>query len=139
MALPGGFLTTVVVANLFLAAFNLLPAFPMDGGRVLRAWLAKRHDYATATDKAAKVGRVFAGFFAFIAILKGAPMFLVLAAFVYLAAGAERRQAFLERDSSPLGWVFRSPTSPSDTPQPRWRDGDVIDVDVVPMPPSGRR
>ena len=139
MATPGGFFSTVVFANLFLAGFNLLPAFPMDGGRVLRAWLARRYDYATATDKAAKVGRVFAGIFALLAIIGSAPMFLVLAAFVYLAAGAERRQAFMEREGSPLGWVFRSPTTPSDAPRPRWRNGDIIDVEVVPPPPNGRR
>ena len=139
MGTPSGFLSTVVFANLFLAGFNLLPAFPMDGGRVLRAWLARRHDYATATDKAAKVGRVFAGIFAVLAIIWSAPMLLVLAAFVYLAAGAERRQAFLERDGSPLGWIFRAPSMPPTTPRPRWRDGDIIDVEVVPMPPSSRR
>lgn len=133
----GGFLTTVLVANVILAAFNLLPAFPMDGGRVLRAWLAKKHDYATATDKAAKVGRGFAGIFALYAIFNSQPMFFVLAAFIYMAAGAERRQAFLARDGVRFGsWTSRPPIDPTppSRPAPNWGDGPVIDVEVVPPP-----
>lgn len=57
-------LRSLVWANLFLGAFNLLPAYPMDGGRILRAWLSKRMEYLHATRRAVLVGQIFAmGFF----------------------------------------------------------------------------
>jgi Zn-dependent protease/predicted transcriptional regulator len=49
--------------NLFLVAVNLLPAFPLDGGRVLRAWLARRMEYRTATRRAVNLGHLFAAAF----------------------------------------------------------------------------
>ena len=125
----GGFATNIALANVFLAAFNLLPAFPMDGGRVLRAWLARRYDHATATDKAATVGRVFAGIFAVIAIAKGMTMFLILAIFVYLAAGAERRQALLDRERQRFGIPFGHGGS---------RSAPVIEVEAIPIPHPSR-
>lgn len=85
-------------ANIFLVLFNLIPAFPMDGGRVLRALLATRYSFGRATELAAMVGQAFAVFFGILGIF-GNPMLVVIAVFVFLAASAEAGHAQL-RDVS---------------------------------------
>jgi Zn-dependent protease len=86
-----GFLYQLVFVNVVLALFNMLPAFPMDGGRVLRALLAMRmSSYARATGIAARIGRVLAlGLAA--AGLYGLrnPFWALIALFVWMAAGTE--------------------------------------------------
>jgi Zn-dependent protease len=76
--------------NFFLAAFNLLPAFPMDGGRVLRAILAMRFPYEKATTIAATVGQVFAGLFVLLGIF-GNIVLILIGFFVYIAAESEKK------------------------------------------------
>ncbi len=77
--------------NPILAAFNLLPAFPMDGGRVLRSLLARKLDYAKATKIAVGFGHVFAVIFAFLALTAQPPNFILLfiALFIFVAASQE--------------------------------------------------
>ncbi|MEG6508039.1 site-2 protease family protein [Methyloligella sp. 2.7D] len=82
----------VAGANIILVLFNLIPAFPMDGGRVLRALLAMRMDQARATQMAASIGQGFAVLFGILGILYN-PMLLIIAVFVFLAASGEASQA----------------------------------------------
>jgi Zn-dependent protease len=78
--------------NLILAAFNLLPAFPMDGGRVLRSLLARRLDYRKATSIAVNIGHIFALLFVYFGLIHGHIMLMVIAVFIYMAASAEEAQ-----------------------------------------------
>ena len=80
----------LAVVNLFLAAFNMIPAFPMDGGRVLRALLAIRLDFARATEVAATIGQWVAFGLGFLGLFYN-PMLIFIAIFVYLAAASEAR------------------------------------------------
>jgi len=76
--------------NVALLLFNLLPAFPMDGGRVLRATIAMRTDYARATDIAARIGKVFALLFGLAGLfVVNNPFLVVIALFVWISAAGE--------------------------------------------------
>jgi Zn-dependent protease/CBS domain-containing protein len=80
----------LAVVNLFLAAFNMIPAFPMDGGRVLRALLALRLGFVRATEIAAMIGQWVAFALGFFGLFYN-PLLIFIAIFVYLAAASEAR------------------------------------------------
>jgi Zn-dependent protease/predicted transcriptional regulator len=84
----GSFLERLMILNLILAGFNLLPAFPMDGGRVLRAVLSMRMDRNRATQTAARVGQGLALWLGFLGLLYN-PFLIFIALFVWIGAAAE--------------------------------------------------
>ncbi|WP_226482570.1 site-2 protease family protein [Natrinema amylolyticum] len=86
----------LAITNLFLAGFNLLPAFPMDGGRIFRALLARSRPYGTATRIAARVGVIFALLFAIVGVLTFQLMLILLAFFIYGAATTESQSVLLD-------------------------------------------
>lgn len=84
----GSFPVRLLLVNLVLVGFNLLPAFPMDGGRMLRALLALRMDYVRATHVAANLGQGFALLFGLIGLFYN-PILLFIALFVWIGAAQE--------------------------------------------------
>jgi CBS domain-containing protein len=95
----GSFLFNLMSVNIFLVLFNLIPAFPMDGGRVLRSLLATRMDYVRATNIAAGVGQFVAflfgigGLTGFFGLMTPNPFLVFIALFVYIGAAQEAGMA----------------------------------------------
>jgi Zn-dependent protease/predicted transcriptional regulator len=95
-----GLLAKLLSVNIWLVLFNLIPAFPMDGGRVFRALLAMRMSYARATRIAAAAGQAIAFAFAFIGLFYN-PLLIFIALFIYL--GAAQEAAFAEMKEAARG------------------------------------
>lgn len=81
----------IFLYNILLAFFNLLPAFPLDGGRIFRALLAMRLEYVKATQIAALVGRVVAAVMGLFGILNGNFFLIFIAIFIFVGAGQEAK------------------------------------------------
>ena len=115
----GSFAERLLGANLFLAVFNMLPAFPMDGGRVLRALLAIRLDYSRATQYAANIGQAMAFLFGFLGFFSN-PLLLFIAIFIYLGAAQEANMVQMKstmsdifvKDAMVTDFVTLSPSDP---------------------------
>jgi Zn-dependent protease/CBS domain-containing protein len=83
------FLIQLLAVNVVMVVFNMIPAFPMDGGRILRSALASVMDYATATRIAAFIGQSVAVVMGIFAIYKPLPLLFIVAVFVFLGAAGE--------------------------------------------------
>ena len=86
----------LAVMNVALAVFNMLPGFPMDGGRVLRALLARDRPYARATQIAASVGKGFAVLLGLFGLLTTQWLMIGIAFFIYIGASGESQQAVMK-------------------------------------------
>ncbi|WP_146345328.1 site-2 protease family protein [Falsiphaeobacter marinintestinus] len=89
------FLQRLAMVNLFLALFNMIPAFPMDGGRVFRAVLSLFMPRVQATRAAATAGQIVAFLLGFWGLTGGNPVLVLIALFVFMAANAESQDVVM--------------------------------------------
>ncbi|MEZ5333915.1 MAG: site-2 protease family protein [Methanolobus sp.] len=87
--------------NIFLGIFNLIPAFPMDGGRILRAFLSTRMDFVKATQRAVLVGKIFAVLMGILGLLTD---FWLLLIALYIYGNASREEQLVKRKYSLYEW-----------------------------------
>lgn len=151
--ISGGFLARLLLVNVGLVVFNLIPAFPMDGGRVLRACLALLTNYQTATRLAVRVGQVAAVLLGLAGLLLlHNPLLLLVAVFVFFAAAGELRQTLRETQSAasmmdsladrPAVWNPRPQTTAGQGPvwhSPAIAPPGVVTVVVWSAPPAAQR
>lgn len=132
--------------NLSLFLFNLLPAFPMDGGRILRATLARRKGRLEATRIAARCGKICALLFALVGIwgwpgvVPPSLVLIVIAVFIYFAAGSEYRQVLMQEMPNRMPpifqWMWSNMRRQSPPPQ---QQAEPADNEVVVSPPPWQR
>jgi Zn-dependent protease len=134
---------TFLAINLLLGTFNLLPAFPMDGGRILRAFLGRTRDWVRATELAVKVGRVLAVLMVVVGIVfsRGAMMLPLVGLFVWFAGARELWAVRMRHGRLPFGPLAGQPFAPQAAPgeAPPWdasargappRNGGVSQSDI---------
>ncbi|MGA7074995.1 MAG: site-2 protease family protein [Halobacteriota archaeon] len=114
---PNLFLQNFAYINVVLGGFNILPAFPMDGGRVFRAWLASRQPYLQATHTAVQIGKIFAIGMGIVGLLFS-PFLIIIAFFIYIAASDEERQTTITQTLAGI------------------KVRDIMTAEVVTVPPS---
>lgn len=147
------FLVPLAVLNLVLGLFNLIPSFPMDGGRVFRAWMTPRLGRLEATRRAAKIGQTLAVLFGVYSLFSGHFLHVLLAGFVYFVAGSEYRQVWMQEmmkrqrgEGFPFnladlfggarsGWGGRSGGAAADPSAPFGRPSPLRDSEIVVSPP----
>ena len=93
--ITGNFLTDLATLNILLGVFNLIPAFPMDGGRVFRALLAERLKYSDATRYAVYLGKIFGIAMVLIGFLFPIFLLILVGIFVYIGASEEAEQTII--------------------------------------------
>ena len=133
------FAERLFAVNVFLVVFNLIPAFPMDGGRILRAFLALVTDYAQATNIAALIGQGIAFLFALAGLFGGNLMLVFIAFFVWIGAAGEASVAQMRaalaglpvRKAMLVDFATVAPTDTLKAVADRVMDGYQADFPVV--------
>jgi Zn-dependent protease len=103
------FLWMFIWINLALGLFNLVPAFPMDGGRILRAFLGRKGDWVEATTRAVRIGRFFALAMIIGGLMIGHCMLPIVGIWLWWVGGQELRAVRLRHGLFPFGDFFRRP------------------------------
>ncbi len=120
-----------IVINLVLGAFNLVPAFPTDGGRILRALLARDNDWVTATERAVMVGRVFAVLVGALGIVLSNWMLPLVALWLWwmgsleLAGVRGRHARAIPGEAGSFAPAAAEPPAVPRQPQGRFSDDDI--------------
>ncbi len=122
-----GFVSYMLLINLLLAVFNMLPAFPLDGGRVLRSVLAQRMSYVKATRIAVTTGQLFAFALGIAGLLLGAWLLLIIAIFIYMGAEQEGAGAEVKTVLSRLT-VGQAVEAGAKVLSPEQTLGDVVSI-----------
>jgi len=125
----GQFFVYLGYLNVVLAVFNLIPAFPLDGGRILRALLATRLGAVRATDISSAVGQLFAVAFFLIGLLGGNIVLALIAVFIFFGATGEAQMVRQQQKTRGLTVSDVMGTKPrTETVTPSHTFGQVLDM-----------
>jgi stage IV sporulation protein FB len=112
-------LSSLAFTNFWLAMFNLIPSFPMDGGRIFRAWMVPKVGKLEATRRAAKIGRILAVAFGIVGLFSGSVVLVLIAVFIFFAAGAEYRAVQFQESFMKNIFNAGAQPRPASPPPPR--------------------